>query len=1570
MEETTETKYSRFILLSGDRTDSPVINFMEQASLFLFVSGVLYWVGSNNDRMFHLTMELFSTAVSWALFVLIWNTRNRIVNNGLVFLAISYFFVGLLNLVHLSAYSEAGFVIREYDALEVWMAARMTESFSFMVFPWMFSRRIRPGLLFVIFLASTVMLLRAIFTWDIFPALNIEAKVLMPSGTLFRYITISMLSLSIPSLFVNRNLFDRESFNLLSASIIFAVAAELVSVFYPDATSIYGQYGYTSHFLKTASIFLVYVTLIRKGIKKPFSVLFREIAQAANEISKTRNNCRTILNNQPDQIILHDMENRIIWANKAACDYSGETRKTLSGRSCPEIWGQDTEICNKCSVTEAIKNGVTGSTVIKTPDGHSWNIRSCPIHDESGGVTQIIELRENITDRLRAEEKLRLSEINFRRAFNNSSSIMMSITDIETGVFHEVNKAFINATGYSEQELTGKSSIDVGLIDADSRKKMLNSLSENGKCESINIRFRKKNGKELNSLFTGEVVIIDGQKRMLTIAQDMTDFFRTKNELEKEKALLQAVFESTRDFFILKDRDSIFRKVNPAFCSFMGMEENQVTGKNDYDLHPEPTAEKYILEDRKVIETGRSSCHDRRLPGQNETIWAQVVKTPVFDSSGKTTGILCSIRDVSERKQMEKLLKARLGISEFSLTNSISDILQKALYEAELLTESAISFFHFIEYDHDSVNLQSWCLNSLRQMAHKDQKNITAKNVELIECVKRRSPAIHNNYLLSLDCDRHRNLKESITRDMIVPVFEGDRITAILGVCNKRTDYTARDMHTATELANMVWDIITRRQSQMDLNESQRTLKTLVDNLPGMAFRCRYDSEWTFRYASDGCFQLTGYQADELVNNSKISFYSLIHPDDKKRLKEEIRSSVIRHLSYETEYRIFHRNSSVRWVWEKGTGTWDESGRIISLEGFVTDITERITAKDMLRHQTSMLQTILDGTPDILILMKPDHTIVSGNKAAYRQLGKKYHEIEGKKCFEIFGRNSRCEKCATDRSLRTKLNTTTERYEPVLDRWYQINTIPVLGEDGKVSMIVEQLQDITDRRENEAELRRLASAIHQVAETIVITDNKGNIKYANPSFEVTTGYRCKDVIGRNPGILKSGKQDESFYRELWKTITSGETWYGRMTNRKKDGTLFTEEASISPVFDDAGRITEFVAVKRDITNELNLEAQLFQAQKMEAIGALAGGIAHDFNNLLFPLLGYAEMLQMDLPEDSSLQDYVLEILGASKRAKALVQQILAFSRQSAQEKTAVRIQGILNEVIRFSRASLPSTITVKTSVDKKCRPVLADPTQIHQVAMNLMTNAFHAMEENGGELFISLCEMAVTEDIPRSSSLQCGIYAHLSVSDTGCGIDPSIQDKIFNPYFTTKEKGKGTGIGLAVVHGIIKSHGGNIELESEPGKGTTFDIFLPCIKDDKKETGRDRFIAVSGGDEKILVVDDEEPVARMLRQMLERAGYSVTIRTSSTEAMQLFRDNPERFDLVITDMTMPGMTGDHLSIEMKKIRPAIPVIICTGFSEKINEDIAKSMGIEGYVFKPVLQNELTGMIREIMNERH
>lgn len=1567
MEEIRE-KYDRFILLSKDGTDSPSINLIEHFLACIVIIFILFWVSGNNPSAFFSVIEIFSVAVSWALFILIWNTRSRIVNNGFVFLGVSYFFVGLLQLAHILVSTRASLPSDIDTASQIWQSARILEGCSFFIFPWLSFRRIKAGYAFTGFLVLTILILLSIFTFDIFPSCVSESGASTFFARMSQYAVAVLYVLSMLALFRQRNVFDQEAFGLITAAIVFGFLSVVMSAFIQVENGIYGHFD---QIFELGSLFFIYLALIRKGIKKPFAVLFREISKAALEIEKSRNHCRTILDNQPDLITLHDLENRIIWANRAVFESTGLPVKKIIGSRCKDIWNQDEETCTDCPVIESIATGHSGSRVTRTPDGEFWQIRTCPIHDEKGDIIQILELREHVTERLMTEERIRLSENNFQKAFDNSSSILMSISDIETGVFFEVNKAFLRATGYEREDLIGRSSLEIGLIDIETRKTMLAGLYGTGKYEAIDIRFRKKNGDVLDTLFSGEEVVIDGKKKMLSIAQDMTEFLKTRAELEKEKSLLQAVFESTRDFFILKDKNSLYQKANPAFCRFMGIKSGQVLGMTDRDFHPEEIVSRLILEDRSVIETGRSSCRDRQYSGESETRWFQVVKTPVIDVSGETTGILCSIRDVSERRQMEELLKARLRISETSVGSSMSEVFRSIIEEAGKLTMSKISFLHTFEYQGDLGTVNQWCFDTCGRIMRTEQR-LSVKEMDeklnLLECVQKRIPVIRNDYLAHPGYVKLLGFNERLMSDLIVPVFEKDRVAAILGVANKGSLYTRSDMDTVTELSSMVWDIITRKRSQIELSESRKKMKTLLDNLPGMAFRCRYDSDWSMEYLSNGCLELTGYDAEEFINTSVFTYNGIIHPEDREVVRSVVVGSFRDFRPYEVEYRIMHKDGSIRWVWEKGAAVRDESGRIVSFEGFLSDMTEKVMAKDMLKEQGNILKTILDGIPDILILMNPDHTIISGNRAAFERLGKKSSEIEGRKCFELFGRTNNCGRCTTSVSLRTGKNASHERYEPVLGRWFHINTIPILTDDGRVSMIVEQLQDITERRENEAELRRLASAVHHVAETIVITDEKGRIKYANPSFEATTGYSPSAALGMNPSILKSGVQDDAFYSDLWSTITSGKTWYGRMVNRKKDGSLYTEDASISPVMDENGKITEFVAVKRDITGELNMEAQLFQAQKMEAIGALAGGIAHDFNNVLFPLMGYGEMLQMDLPEDSFLQDYVLEILRASKRAKALVQQILAFSRQSAIEKTAVRIQSIMNEVIRFTRASLPSTIKVRTSIDKKCRPVLADQTQIHQVAMNLMTNAFHAMEENGGELHISLREIGHEEALTFSSDLPKGFYARLSISDSGCGIDPSIKDKIFNPYFTTKEKGKGTGIGLAVVHGIVKSHGGSITMNSELGKGTTFDIVLPCINDHEMEAMKDQVIPVSGGEEKILVVDDEEPIARMLRQMLERFGYAVTVRTSSTEALQLFRDNPERFDLVITDMTMPGMTGDRLAMELRNIRPDIRIIICTGFSEKINEDIAKSIGIDGYVFKPVLQNELVGMIKAIVDK--
>lgn len=389
-------------------------------------------------------------------------------------------------------------------------------------------------------------------------------------------------------------------------------------------------------------------------------------------------------------------------------------------------------------------------------------------------------------------------------------------------------------------------------------------------------------------------------------------------------------------------------------------------------------------------------------------------------------------------------------------------------------------------------------------------------------------------------------------------------------------------------------------------------------------------------------------------------------------------------------------------------------------------------------------------------------------------------------------------------------------------------------------------------------------------------------------------------------------------------------------------------------------------IARDITLQKQLEESLRQSQKMEAIGTLAGGIAHDFNNILFSILGYTQLSLEIVEKDSLLYSNLQEVLTAGNRAKDLVQQILAFSRQTDQELTPVRIDLIIKEALVLMRASLPTTIEIHKNI-KSDALVLADPTQIHQVLMNLCINAGQAMEGENGRLTIELVSLEIDSDFSGEHPfLESGPYINLNVSDTGKGMTPEVMARVFDPFFTTRQRTDGTGLGLSVVHGIVKSCGGTIHVFSEPDKGSTFKVFLPAVERRINLETRDPG-PIPRGNERILFVDDEPVLATMGRQLLESLGYRVSAKTDSIEALEVFRENSDKFDLVITDMTMPHMTGEKLATELMHIRPNIPIILCTGFSRTIDDIKATALGIRAFISKPVLKREIAETIRKVLN---
>ena len=428
---------------------------------------------------------------------------------------------------------------------------------------------------------------------------------------------------------------------------------------------------------------------------------------------------------------------------------------------------------------------------------------------------------------------------------------------------------------------------------------------------------------------------------------------------------------------------------------------------------------------------------------------------------------------------------------------------------------------------------------------------------------------------------------------------------------------------------------------------------------------------------------------------------------------------------------------------------------------------------------------------------------------------------------------------------------------------------------------------------------------------------------------------------------------------MWEVLGRGEVWRGHFINKRKDGQIFEEEATIAPVRDANGMVINFVAIKRDVTREMQLEDQVRQSQKMEAIGTLAGGIAHDFNNVLAVIFGYASLLKEDLENGPAGLADVDEILLAATRAQELVQQILTFSRQREQSRRIIPLDTVVKEATKFLRASLPAEIAFEIELAADAPAVLANATQIYQVTVNLATNALHAMEGRPGQLTVRLEAFRPDEAfLQRHPQFKAIPYARLTVADTGHGMDARTLERIYEPFFTTKPVGKGTGLGLAVVHGIVQSHDGLITVESEVGKGTTFGLYFPAVKADEALLKKDPCAVPQGHGQKILVVDDETALAKVTQTVLQRLNYEATIATRPQAALELVRAQPAQYDLVITDLTMPQMNGLELAKQLREIRPELPILLATGNPAALDPTTLSVAGICKLMEKPVRTDAL------------
>ncbi|MCD4650165.1 MAG: PAS domain S-box protein [Candidatus Cloacimonetes bacterium] len=500
------------------------------------------------------------------------------------------------------------------------------------------------------------------------------------------------------------------------------------------------------------------------------------------------------------------------------------------------------------------------------------------------------------------------------------------------------------------------------------------------------------------------------------------------------------------------------------------------------------------------------------------------------------------------------------------------------------------------------------------------------------------------------------------------------------------------------------------------------------------------------------------------------------------------------------------------------------------------------------------------------------------------------------------------------------------------------------------------------------ERERLMSAIEQAAEAVVITDDKAIIQYVNPAFERITGYTYDDAIGQNPRILKSGKHDYAFYRELWDTLTQGKAWTGRFENRKKDGMLYTEEATISPVRDTSGKTINYVAVKRDITEEIKLEEQFRQAQKMESIGRLAGGVAHDFNNMLGVILGYTELVIEQVDPSQSLYASLMEIRTAATRSVEVTRQLLAFARKQTAAPRVLDLNDTMERMLKMLRCLIGEDINLTWLPGAEVWPVKVDPSQIDQILANLCVNARDAIE-GVGKIVIETGIITFDEIYcVNHSGFTPGEYVLLAVSDDGCGMDKNTLENIFEPFYTTKEVGKGTGLGLATVYGIVKQNNGFINVYSELDLGTTFNIYLPrhVVRESQiqKKTSEKPSLL---GNETILLVEDEPALLGMIATMLDHQGYTILSTSTPGEAIRMAKESIVQLHLLITDVVMPEMNGRELAKNILTYCPDIKCLFMSGYTANvIAQNEVLNEGVH-FVQKPFSKRDLAAKVREVLD---
>ena len=703
-----------------------------------------------------------------------------------------------------------------------------------------------------------------------------------------------------------------------------------------------------------------------------------------------------------------------------------------------------------------------------------------------------------------------------------------------------------------------------------------------------------------------------------------------------------------------------------------------------------------------------------------------------------------------------------------------------------------------------------------------------------------------------------------------------------------------------------------------------------------------------------------------------------LHPDDREGVYQNYTDYIAGRLDcYRVEFRQKTATGHWRWVLSLGRVVeWDDQGRPLRMLGTHTDITERKSAEGRSADALAFARTVLHHSPIGIITYGPDGQAVTANEAAARIVGTDVTSLlkQNFRTIESWRRYGLLE--AAERALATdREEVHSGEYVSSFGRtlWLEVRFVPFQYVGARHLLVL--VTDQTEQQRALGDLHLMDAAVQAAPGGWVVTDAEGKIQWVNPGFTELTGYPAEEVIGQEPRLLRSGQQDAAFYTQMWQTIKRGEVWSGEIVNRRKDGTHYHEFMTIAPVRGADGGITQFVAMKQDITERKGLEQQLARAQRLESIGLLASGIAHDLNNIFAPISLSLELLKLKYPGADGQK--MLELFDTSvHRGAGIVKQVLTFARGIESERVPLQPKYLVKELAEIMHETLPRQIRIETSVEAGLQSIVGDATQLHQVLLNLAINARDAMPE-GGQLTLRAQNTLVdAARAARNPPLKPGPYIALTVADTGTGIPPGALEHMFEPFYTTKPRGKGTGLGLSTVYGLVRNHGGAVEVSTKLGVGSEFTVLLPVAGqvETKPDSHPPMTEPLQGAGRRVLVVDDEEPIRLVTMHALLRHGFVAEVAVDGHDALEILLPDPARFAVVITDLMMPRMNGPELVRQIRRRAPDLPIIVSSGLSEEKDETAAEiplaDLGVKTILRKPYAEAELLAALRqELMPEK-